>query len=78
VGSEPWSGQTKDNKMGVSRFCVKPTYLMTNIKDWLAWYQDNVSEWSDMFAMQTIVLKNYKNPTKHVGLVQSGPPSSFY
>jgi hypothetical protein len=35
----------------------------------MALNQDNVSEWGDM----SIIELHYKNPTKHVGLVQSGP-----
>jgi uncharacterized protein YaeQ len=45
---EPWSGQTKDNKIGICCFSAKNAALRRKSKDWLARYQDNVSEWSDM------------------------------
>jgi hypothetical protein len=38
--------------------------------DWLVLNQDNVSEWSKMWAVVS-VSERYKNPTKHIGLVQS-------
>ena len=40
-GFEPWSGQTKDNKIG---FSTKYAALRRKSKDWLTRYQDNVSE----------------------------------
>jgi hypothetical protein len=43
-------------------------------KDWSARSQDNVSEWGDMSIRGTVVSvrEHYKNPTKRVGLEQSG------
>jgi hypothetical protein len=43
-GFEPRSGQTKDYKISIC--CCSA--LRRNSKDWLARYQDNVSEWGDM------------------------------
>jgi hypothetical protein len=47
-GFEPRSGQTKDYKIGICCFSGKHATLRRKNKDWLAWNQDNVSEWSDM------------------------------
>ena len=44
-GFETQSGQTKDYKIGISCFS---TALRGKNKDWLAWNQVNVSDWSDM------------------------------
>jgi outer membrane protease len=47
---EPWSGLTKDHKIGTGIYCFSSqnTPLRSKNKDWLAHNQDNVSEWSDM------------------------------
>jgi hypothetical protein len=45
----PQSGQTKDHKIGMCCFSAKHTALRSKSKDWLAWNQNNVSEWGDMF-----------------------------
>ena len=45
---EPRSGQTKDYVIVICRFSAKHTALRSKSKDWLAWNQDNVCEWSDM------------------------------
>ena len=45
---EPRSGQTKDYKIGICCFSAKYAALRRKSKDWLALYQDNVSEWGDM------------------------------
>ena len=45
---EPRSGQAKENKIVFCRFSDKHTALRRKSKDWLAWNQDNVSEWGDM------------------------------
>ena len=45
---EPLSGQTNDYKIGICCFSVKHAALRRKSKDWLAWDQDNVSEWGDM------------------------------
>jgi hypothetical protein len=47
-GFEPWSGQTKDHKIGICCFSAKQAALRRKSKDWLAQNQNNVSEWSDM------------------------------
>ena len=40
--------QTKDYNIGICCFFAKHTTLRTKSKDWLAWNQDNLSEWGDM------------------------------
>jgi hypothetical protein len=47
-GFEPWSGQTKDYKIGMCCFSAKHAALGRQSKDWFARNQDNVSEWGDM------------------------------
>jgi hypothetical protein len=48
-GFEPWSGKTKDYKIGICCFSAKHTALRSKSKDWLARnHRNNVSEWSDM------------------------------
>jgi len=47
-GFEHRSGQTKDYKIGICCFSTKHAALRRKCKDWLAWNQNNVSEWSDM------------------------------
>ena len=47
-GLEPRSGQTKDYKIGVCCFSAKHAALRRKNKDWLAWNQNNVPEWSNM------------------------------
>ena len=54
-GFEPQAGQTKDYKIGISCFFTKHAALRRKSKDWLALNQNNVSEWSDMSNMQTVV-----------------------
>ena len=51
-GFEPWSGPTKDYKIGITICCfsTKHSALRRKSKDWLARNQNNVSEWSDMFT----------------------------
>ena len=41
--------QTKDYKIGICCFSAKHPTLRRKSTDRLAWNQDNVSEWSDMF-----------------------------
>ena len=43
-GFEPWSGQTKDYKIGICRFSTNHVALRRKSKDWLVRNQDNVSE----------------------------------
>ena len=47
-GFEFRSGQTKDYNIGICCFFSKHTALKGKNKDWLAWNQNNVSEWVDM------------------------------
>jgi hypothetical protein len=47
-GFEPQSGQTKHYKIGICCFSAKHAALRRKSKDWLAWNQNNVSEWSDI------------------------------
>jgi hypothetical protein len=47
-GFKPWSGQTKDYKIGICCCSTKHTPLRSKSKDWLAPNQNNVSEWGDM------------------------------
>jgi hypothetical protein len=47
-GFEPRSGQTKDHKIGICCFSARHAALRRKSKDWLAWNQDDVSEWGDM------------------------------
>ena len=47
-GFEPLSGQTKDYNIGICCFSAKHAALRSKSKDWLAWNQNNVSEWSDI------------------------------
>ena len=48
LGFEPWSGQTKDYKIGICCFSTKHTALRRKSRYWLARNRNNVSEWSDM------------------------------
>ena len=45
---EPWSGQTKEYKIGICCFSTKHAAFRRKSKDWLARNQDNVSKWGDM------------------------------
>jgi hypothetical protein len=45
---EPWSGQTKAYKIGISCFPAKHATLRSKSKDWLARNQNSVFKWSDM------------------------------
>ena len=47
-GFEPWSGQTKDYKIGICCLSAKHTALRRKSKDQFARNQNNVSERSDM------------------------------
>jgi len=76
-GFEPWSVQTKDYKW--NWYLLHASQLITQHKviraktDWLG-ITDNMSEWDDMSIRQLLFqLTSFKNPTKHFGLVQSGP-----
>ena len=67
-GFEPQSDHTKDYKIGICCFSAKHAALRRKSKNWLTRNQNNVFEWDDMSVSQ-----HYENPTKRVGLVQSGP-----
>jgi hypothetical protein len=47
-GFEPRLVQTNNYKIGICCFSAKHAALRRKSKDWLAWNQDNVSEWGDM------------------------------
>jgi hypothetical protein len=47
-GFEPWSGQTKDYKIGICCLSAKHTALRRKSKDQFARNQNTVSERSDM------------------------------
>jgi hypothetical protein len=63
-GFESWSGQTKDQKIGICCFSAEHAALGRNL-----------SEWGGMSFLGLLFqwAKHYKNPIKHVGLVQSRP-----
>ena len=68
---DPRSGQTKDYTIGICCFSAKHAALRRKSKYWLARNQDNVSQWGDMTIVS--VRQYYENPTKCVGLIESGP-----
>jgi hypothetical protein len=45
---ESRSGQTKDYNIGIFCFPAKHAALRNKNTDWVAWNQENVSEWDDM------------------------------
>ena len=47
-GIESRSGQFKDYEIGICCFSAKHAALRRKSKDWSAWNQNNVSEWSNM------------------------------
>lgn len=50
-GFEPWSGQIKDYKISICYVSAKIAALRRKkAKAWLAWNQDNGSEWSNIYA----------------------------
>jgi hypothetical protein len=72
-GFEPWSGQTKEYKIGICCFSAKHAALRRKSKDRLARNQNNVSEWSDMSTRG--LLFQWASAIKIqlcVGLVQCG------
>ena len=54
-GFEPRSSQTKDYKIGMCCFSAKHAALRRKCKDCLARDHNNVSEWSDMSSLRTVV-----------------------
>jgi hypothetical protein len=53
-GFEPRSGQTKYCKIGICCFSAKHAALRRKSKDWLAWNQNNLSEWSGMSTRELL------------------------
>jgi len=47
-GIDPWSGPTKDNKIGISCFSAKNAALRRKSKGWLVRNQNNVSKWGNI------------------------------
>ena len=47
-GFEPRSSETKDYTIGICCFSAKLPALWGKSKYWLAWNQNNVSEWCDI------------------------------
>ena len=47
-GFEPRSNQTKDYGIEMCCFYTKYASLRRKSKYWMAWKEDNVSEWGDM------------------------------
>ena len=45
---DPRSRQTKDYEIGMRCFSAKHVALRRKGKHWLAWNQNNASEWGDM------------------------------
>jgi hypothetical protein len=54
-GFEPRSGLTKEYKICISCFSANHAALSRKNKDWLAWNQDNVSEWGDMSIRRQLI-----------------------
>ena len=53
-GFEPRSDQTKDYQIGICCFSAKHAALGRKSKDWLARYQNNVSEWGKMSTYELL------------------------
>ena len=70
-GFEPQSGQTKDYEIGICYFSLKQATLRSKSKNMLAKIWKNMSAWNVYSWTVVSVGQHYKNPTKHVGLVQS-------
>ena len=56
LGFKPRLGQTKDYEIGICCFSTKHAALRRKSKDWLAWNQDNVSEWGNMSTCRLVSL----------------------
>ena len=68
-GFEPRSGQTKDYKIGICCFSAKHAALRRKSKDWLT---RNPGSGRHAYPRTVVSVSwHYKNPTRHVGLVQS-------
>ena len=68
LGSSPSWVIPKTKKIGIYCFSTKHAALMSESKVWLALYQDNVSEWSDVSTHRLLFqsASSIKNPIKHV------------
>ena len=53
-GFESQYGQTKDYRISICCFTAKHTTLRSKNKDWLAWNQNNMSEWSNMSTSELL------------------------
>ena len=51
LGLDPWSGQAKDYKICIRCFSTKHIALRRKNQGWLAWNQDKVSEWNDIYLL---------------------------
>ena len=60
VYSKTWV-QIKDYRIGADCFCAKRAALIYKSKDWLARYQDNVFDRSNMSTVVS-VSEHHKNP----------------
>jgi len=54
-GLKAWSTSAKDYKIDICYFLAQYAVLRKKGREWLAWKQDNVSEWSDMSTTWTFV-----------------------
>ena len=70
---DPRSRQTKNYRIGMCCFSAKYVALRRKGKNWLARNQNNASEWVTCLSADCCFseLRLY-NPTKHVGLGESG------
>ena len=78
-GFKPWSGQTKDYKIGICCFSTKHASLRRKNKDMLVRNQNYLSEWERIDYQLTVVSVSlhYANPTQRIGREQSGPHHHF-
>ena len=74
-GFEPWSGQTKDCKIGIWCFSARHAALRRKNKDWLARSQDNVPELGDICPRNVVSVRQHYE--RRVGLAQSRPHHHF-
>ena len=61
---KPRSGQTKYYDIVMCCFFDKNAPLRRKSKDWLAWNQDNVSGWGDMFIRGFVSMSQYYKTNK--------------
>ena len=67
MGSSPSQVKPKTIKLIFAAFLLSMQQKEVKSKDWFAWNQNNMSEWSNHGLSF-----HCKNPTNHVLLVQSG------